>query len=78
MNRLTTTAIVSLCSSFGMMQAVQAEEINALVWCDHSDPALIEPFETATGIKVNLKEYEGRRWALPFWPNPNRATGTFW
>ena len=36
-----------------------AEEINALVWCDHADPALIEPFEKATGIKVNLKEYEG-------------------
>jgi spermidine/putrescine transport system substrate-binding protein len=36
-----------------------AEEINALVWCDHTDPALIEPFETATGHKVNLKEYEG-------------------
>jgi spermidine/putrescine transport system substrate-binding protein len=30
-----------------------------LVWCDHADPALIEPFEAATGITVNLKEYEG-------------------
>lgn len=36
-----------------------AEEINALVWCDHTDPSLIEPFEAATGHKVNLKEYEG-------------------
>jgi spermidine/putrescine transport system substrate-binding protein len=36
-----------------------AQEINALVWCDHTDPALIEPFEEATGITVNLKEYEG-------------------
>jgi spermidine/putrescine transport system substrate-binding protein len=36
-----------------------AEDINALVWCDHSDPALIAPFEEATGHKVNLKEYEG-------------------
>lgn len=43
----------------GLAQTASAEEINALVWCDHSDPALIEPFETATGIKVNLKEYEG-------------------
>lgn len=43
----------------GIAQTARAEEINALVWCDHSDPALIEPFETATGIKVNLKEYEG-------------------
>ncbi len=36
-----------------------AEEINALVWCDNADPALITPFEEATGHKVNLKEYEG-------------------
>ncbi len=35
------------------------QEINALVWCDHTDPALIEPFEQAHGVKVNLKEYEG-------------------
>jgi spermidine/putrescine transport system substrate-binding protein len=36
-----------------------AQELNALVWCDHTDPALIEPFETQFGVKVNLKEYEG-------------------
>ncbi len=36
-----------------------AQEINALVWCDHTDPALLEPFEAATGIKVNVKAYEG-------------------
>ena len=59
MTRLTTTAITSLCFSFAMLQVAQAQEINALVWCDHSDPALIAPFEAATGIKVNLKEYEG-------------------
>ena len=49
------------CSAIALIAAtpVLAEDINALVWCDHSDPALIEPFETATGIKVNLKEYEG-------------------
>lgn len=43
----------------GLAQTAGAEEINALVWCDHADPALIEPFEMATGITVNLKEYEG-------------------
>ena len=58
MKRLTTTALVSLCS-IGAFSAAGAEEINALIWCDHADPALIEPFEEATGIKVNLKEYEG-------------------
>ena len=41
-----------------------AEELNALVWCDHTDPALIEPFEQKHGVKVNLKEYEGTGAAL--------------
>jgi spermidine/putrescine transport system substrate-binding protein len=36
-----------------------AQELNALVWCDHTDPALLEPFETANNVKVNVKEYEG-------------------
>ena len=36
-----------------------AQELNALVWCDHTDPALIEPFEEKFGVTVNLKEYEG-------------------
>ena len=40
------------------------EELNALVWCDHTDPALIEPFEQKFGVKVNLKEYEGTGTAL--------------
>ena len=41
-----------------------AEELNALVWCDHTDPALIEPFEQANDVKVNLKDYEGTGTAL--------------
>ncbi len=36
-----------------------SQELNALVWCDHTDPALVQPFEEKHGIKVNLKEYEG-------------------
>lgn len=44
--------------------AQAAEELNALVWCDHTDPALIEPFEKKHGVKVNLKEYEGTGAAL--------------
>ena len=51
---LTTGALLLLTT------AVQAEgEINALVWCDHNDPALIAPFEAMHDVKVNLKEYEG-------------------
>jgi spermidine/putrescine transport system substrate-binding protein len=44
--------------------AALAQEINALVWCDHADTALIDPFEEATGITVNLREYEGTGAAL--------------
>jgi len=40
------------------------EELNALVWCDHTDPALIEPFEQEHDVRVNLKEYEGTGNAL--------------
>ena len=40
------------------------EELNALVWCDHTDPNLIEPFEKKHNVKVNLKEYEGTGAAL--------------
>jgi len=45
-------------------QARAVEELNALVWCDHTDPALIQPFEEKHGVKVNLKEYEGTGTAL--------------
>ncbi|RUW66763.1 spermidine/putrescine ABC transporter substrate-binding protein, partial [Mesorhizobium sp. M4B.F.Ca.ET.049.02.1.2] len=39
--------------------AAQAADLNALIWCDHADPALLEPFETANNVKVNVKEFEG-------------------
>ena len=38
-------------------RARAADEINALIWCDHSDPNLLGPFEEANGIKVNTKEF---------------------
>ena len=44
-------------------QAAQ-EELNALVWCDHTDPALLEPFEEQFDVKVNVKDYEGTGTAL--------------
>ena len=37
----------------------QSRTLNALVWCDHADPALIEPFERQHNVRVNLREYEG-------------------
>jgi len=44
--------------------AFATEELNALVWCDHTDPSLVEPFEKANDVKVNLKDYEGTGAAL--------------
>lgn len=44
--------------------AVAAGSINALVWCDHTDPEFIRPFEEANDVKVNLKEFEGTGAAL--------------
>ena len=52
-------------ASFGVLAllaagaANAADELNALVWCDHSDPNLLKPFEDANGVKVNVKEFEG-------------------
>jgi spermidine/putrescine transport system substrate-binding protein len=52
---LATAAAVTLSPAGALAQ----DELNALVWCDHTDPALVEPFEKANNVKVNLKEYEG-------------------
>jgi spermidine/putrescine transport system substrate-binding protein len=54
MRRLIPSTLALLVASPAL-----AQEINALVWCDHTDPALLEPFTAATGITVNVKEYEG-------------------
>jgi spermidine/putrescine transport system substrate-binding protein len=55
LTRLPATALALIFAASPTL----AQELNALVWCDHADPALIEPFETANGVKVNIKEYEG-------------------
>lgn len=60
MNR--TAAVIAALA--GLAAPAAAEELNALVWCDHTDPALIEPFEKKFNVTVNLKEYEGTGAAL--------------
>ena len=63
--RLTVIGVSSAVLIAGFVStSLAAEELNALVWCDHTDPALIEPFEKQFGVKVNLKEYEGTGAAL--------------
>ncbi len=59
---LRTTILAAALVAFAAQ--AQAKELNALVWCDHTDPGLIEPFEKAHDVKVNLKEYEGTGAAL--------------
>ncbi len=44
--------------------AAAAGSLNVLVWCDHADAKLIEPFEAAHNVKVNVKTYEGTGTAL--------------
>ena len=39
-------------------------ELNVLTWCDHTDPALLRPFEEKHNVRINLKEYDGTGVAL--------------
>ena len=63
-NRLLRPVVAGACLLAALSSAEATETLNALVWCDHTDPALIEPFEQAHDIKVNLKDYEGTGTAL--------------
>ncbi len=64
MNRLPTRLLSTTALTLAAGAAAAQEELNALVWCDHTDPALIEPFEQAHNVTVNLREYEGTGAAL--------------
>ena len=57
-----TTAVIAALA--GLAAPASGQELNALVWCDHTDPALIKPFEEKFNVTVNLKEYEGTGAAL--------------
>lgn len=60
MTRLALFATTALTANAAFAEG----ELNALVWCDHTDPALIEPFEAEHNVTVNLREYEGTGAAL--------------
>jgi len=72
--RLLGTTLLTLAAGAAAAQ----EELNALVWCDHTDPKLIEPFEEEHDVTVNLREYEGTGAALALWNSRAPATGTCW
>ena len=58
-DKLATRAFTALAMLTLATPALAEETLNALVWCDHTDPALLAPFEKKFGVTVNLKEYEG-------------------
>lgn len=56
---LGTGAAAAAVAAAGLPRVARAaEELNALVWCDHSDPNLLGPFEEANGVRVNVKEFD--------------------
>ena len=38
--------------------AAAAQELNILVWCDHTDATLLQPFEQAHNCRINVKDYQ--------------------
>ena len=56
---LKNRASIAALASIALMSTASAAELNALIWCDHADPALLKPFEDANDVKVNVKEFEG-------------------
>jgi spermidine/putrescine transport system substrate-binding protein len=59
-----TSALLTGAALLIATAGASAQELNALVWCDHTDEALIKPFEEQHGVTVNLREYEGTGTAL--------------
>ena len=57
--RRSAVAVMAAVLGLAAADPAASAELNALIWCDHSDPALLKPFEDANGAKVNVKEFEG-------------------
>lgn len=51
-------SIAAVVAGLGAAPALATEEINLLTWCDHTDRELLEPFEEANDVRVNVKVYE--------------------
>src|SRR5690349_21073691 len=59
LKRLSASAGLATAIAMLVCRPALAQDLNALIWCDHADPALLEPFEKANNVKVNVKEFEG-------------------
>jgi len=46
--------------------SAEKKELNILSWCDHTDPALLRPFEQKYNVRINVKRYDGTAMALEF------------
>lgn len=57
-NLLTGVALLALTPLAGIGAAQAADTLNVLTWCDHEDPALLEPFEQANNLKINFKDID--------------------
>jgi spermidine/putrescine transport system substrate-binding protein len=55
---LTATLAFGLSAATFLTPAHSAEDLNLLTWCDHTDAALLAPFEKANDVKINVKVYE--------------------
>ena len=62
---LAAGTAAALAAMAGLPRRARAgSELNALVWCDHTDPALLGPFEQANDATVNTKEFDSTGAAL--------------
>jgi spermidine/putrescine transport system substrate-binding protein len=57
---LGATASIAATAALGLPRRSRAaaHELNALMWCDHTDPELLHPFEEAYDCRINVKEYQ--------------------
>ncbi len=62
--RLTRLVLASGIGLMAMMAVAEADNLNVLTWCDHEDPALLQPFEQANNVKVNFKDIDSTAAAL--------------
>lgn len=51
---LATAGTMSLMPKSGRADG----ELNILVWCDHTDDRLLQPFAEAHNVKINVKDYQ--------------------
>ncbi len=68
-NTVTKALILLVVIAFGAIAAnypaqAAGKELNVLTWCDHTDPALLRPFEQKHNVRINMKEYDGTGVAL--------------